>query len=199
LFDFNPSIKVLILGSVLTALLEDEESSKNFLTAGGLERLLEMLQLSNPALQLRVLDVLSNYLGNEEVQPHLAAVNIKSKYLSMLNAPSPALKATGVKAMTKFAQKNVIKEESEIARVLKALIDTVTISTDSEMIVNALKALTIFSQQIANAIVFRNIGGLSMTFRALNNGNLDIVKSAMELFANLLKDGTYPEILLEPC
>jgi hypothetical protein len=47
--------------------------------------------------------------------------------------------------------------------------------------------------------VFRNIGGLSMTFRALNNGNLDIVKSAMELFANLLKDGTYPEILLEPC
>lgn len=152
--------------------------------------MLEMLQLSNPALQLRVLDVMSNYLGNEEVQPHLATVNIKSKYLSMLNAPSVALKATGVKAMTKFAQKDIIQEESEMARVLKALIDTVTTGTDSEMLVNALKALSIFTQKLANTVVFRNIGGLSMTFRALNNGNLDIVKSAMELFSNLLKDGT---------
>ena len=177
----------------MAALLEDEESSKNFLTAGGLERLLEMLQLSNPALQLRVLDVMSNYLGNEEVQPHLAVVNIKAKYLSMLNAPSPALKATGVKAMTKFAQKEIIKEEPEIARVLKALIDTVTVSNEPDMLMNALRALTVFTQRLTNAIVFRDIGGLSMTFRALNNGNLDVVKSAMELFSNLLKDGMLPQ------
>jgi serine/threonine protein kinase len=176
---------------VLSSVLEEPLSQIVFLNNGGLEIVNDLLRVPHPGLQIRLLELLIKFIGNEKAAQKLDQMNIKAKYMSMLTAASPLLRNTAIKAISKFASHGMITDENEAVKVLKVLMDTLnmmTFSVDTQLLIQSAIALYHFTTKKEYCELLRDMGLLSILVKAILAPDVILQKHLLRIFYNMLVD-----------
>jgi hypothetical protein len=174
----------------LSSVLEDETNQEDFVSAGGLQLLQSNVATTNAALRLRVLDALSNFWSNEKARDIVVGCGLKEKLLQMINAGTQMLQSTALRGIAKFT-KNPDFEVTEVEslKVLKVAMEV--IQSPTAMMRDKMNAITItenLTKDKSNMANFRDMGGMSMMVKALQDAQIETRLAAITILQRALGD-----------
>jgi serine/threonine protein kinase len=184
--DFVQAQAALTLSSVL----DDEINQEDFVTAGGLEIMGELLKSTNAALKLRALDALSNFWSVEAARPLLVQGGIKDKFIQMLTSSAQMLQSTALRGIGKFSRYASFQpSEMESLKILKVAMEV--FQGSGNMLRDRLNAIQICDQLTKDKNMltnFRDMGGMSMMVKCINDSHPDVRCAAIQVISRALSD-----------
>lgn len=175
----------------LATALDDEYNQEDFIGAGGLDTLQKLLNTTNAAIRLRVLDALSNLWNNNKAREICLSFGLKDKLMAMLGANSDLLNATAMRGLGKFARYPEFKpSEIESLRILKAASEIIV--NPERLMRDRLNAIQICDNLTAHEHTmltnFRDMGGMSMMVKCVTDPEPAIRVAAIQILQRALAD-----------
>eukprot|EP01102_Stenamoeba_stenopodia_P007107 TRINITY_DN1982_c0_g1_i9.p1 TRINITY_DN1982_c0_g1~~TRINITY_DN1982_c0_g1_i9.p1 ORF type:complete len:1452 (+),score=527.97 TRINITY_DN1982_c0_g1_i9:1107-5462(+) len=170
----------------LSLLLEDEENQKEFTNYGGVNTLLSLLNIQNPALQLRVLVGLGALMISETSNA-IRQAGVLQRFIKLLQSKSTTLQKHGVTGIQRFSNLSDLRTAIFKLGGLKSLVDLIP-SPDTSIVDLALKSLINFASEDSYCERLRALQVIPAILPHLTSKNQEIILDVAKLLLPLVKD-----------